>query len=104
LKLDKLVTDFQMDAGLLSFKTLKTDFADEAGKPGTTGTLSGRGKVQLAPLGDLSAEFDLDKVPVHQLAEQSPDQVQGTVSGMLRVAGRADEPNIKKLNLDAKLT
>lgn len=103
VKLDELTTDFSLGEGVLHLKSLHSAFADNAGKPGAMTGLSGSGQIQLAPLGDMRADLKFDRIPLHKLADQPPDEIQGTISGTLAIRGNADKlDNAKGLEADGK--
>jgi hypothetical protein len=101
--LDELTANFNFGDGVLYIKSLTSAFADNAGNPQAAGALTGSGRIQVVPLGEMQAELRLDMIPIAKLTDLTPQQAQGSISGMLTIQGSADKlPDAKTLQANGK--
>lgn len=98
VKVEAIGADFEYKAGVLDLTALTGRFSvAEMGKDPAAGTFRGTGKLQVAPLGELSAEVTLDRVPLSAVAGEAVARLpfDGTFSGKLRA--RAPAGKLKDL-------
>jgi hypothetical protein len=88
--------DIRYANGLLELTSLKGRFgAAQTGADPTAGRFRGSGKLQVAPLGDLSAELTLDRMPASEIAGlvKEPLALAGSFSGQFNLHGPVDTLN-----------
>lgn len=103
LKLDEVTADFKAADGVLEVTSLRSALADNAGKQAAA--LSGSARAQFAPEGPISVDLRFERLPLARLIAQSPEEVQGTLSGTLTVRGDAGKtPITATLQADGKIT
>lgn len=89
-----LDADISYQGGVLDLSSLKGRFAAaEPGQPPDAGTFTGRGTLQVVPLGAMSADLTLDRIPVSAVAGlmSSKEPLGGTLSGKLTLRGPGDK-------------
>jgi uncharacterized protein involved in outer membrane biogenesis len=94
VKVEAVDADFEYKGGVLDLTNLTGRFfAAEKSKDPAAGTFRGTGKLQVAPLGELSAAVTLDRVPLSAVAGEAAARVpfDGTLSGKLTARAPADK-------------
>jgi hypothetical protein len=105
--LESLDTDVDYAGGILDLTSLRGRCAAAAkGEDAAAGLVRGSGKLQLVPLGDLTADVTLDGIPIREFAGRAGTvPLDGTFSGRLSV--RAPAAKLKSLDAasgDGKIT
>jgi hypothetical protein len=107
IEVPTLDADINYANGVLDLSSFKGRFAAPVkGQPPDAGTFTGRGNLQVVPLGAVAAELTLDRIPVSAVAELTgTERVGGVLSGQLSVRGPADKlKDIAALEGGGKLT
>ncbi len=100
--------DIDYAGGVLNLTSLRGHFRPPAaGEDPKAGTFTGDGKMQVAPMGDVSAELTLDRVPLSDVAGLAGDKVAlaGTFSGRLSARAPANRlKDVTAIEANGKLT
>jgi hypothetical protein len=104
VKLAQVNADLVYADGVLHLKSLKGQVAQAMAGADTGGTFQGSGQLEYAPLGELRADLNMDRVAIGKLLGLDTADLTGEISGKLTLHARADKLySVKAIVADGNL-